>query len=299
MSAPRLPAVSAPRCALRALAVTVLAASLAGCAVLESHGDPEYSLLGGGSDRVNSAGVHQMLGPEFERLDLVRLLAVGQDDSAAQAQAMQTCQAQAARGDEYLNGCLIDLAFSRYHADAARDTPAHRNAIQDRILSASDQRCNVFLTYIQRHQSATDFFLGSLTTLLAGGGAIATGVDTARALAGSAGIVSGVRAEYDQTYFQNQAATIISKGIRLRRDTLLSAIDAKRGSDVGSYTIERAVGDALRYHGACTVMAGLEETDTQLSATAGVEAMARTLQTVVQVQQQAQAVGTADSAAPK
>jgi hypothetical protein len=108
-----------------------------------------------------------------------------------------------------------------------------------------------------------------------------------------------VRAEYDQTYFQNQAATIISKGIRLRRDTLLSAIDAKRGSDVGSYTIERAVGDALRYHGACTVMAGLEETDTQLSATAGVEAMARTLQTVVQVQQQAQAVGTAASAAPK
>jgi hypothetical protein len=59
------------------------------------------------------------------------------------------------------------------------------------------------------------------------------------------------------------------------------------------------VGDALRYHGACTVMAGLEETDTQLSATAGVEAMARALQTVVQVQQQAQAVGTAASAAPK
>ncbi|MCO5975171.1 hypothetical protein [Ideonella oryzae] len=191
------------------------------------------------------------------------------------------------------------MAFSRYHADAVRDTPAHRNAIQDRILSASGQRCNVFLTYIQRHQSATDFMLGSLTALLAGGGAIATGVDTARALAGSAGIVSGIRAEYDQTYFQNQAATIISKGIRLRRDTLLGAIDAKRGSDVGTYTIERAVGDALRYHGACTVMAGLEETDTQLSATAGVEAMARALQTVVQVQQQAQAVGAAASAAPK
>lgn len=234
MSVRSVPAAPTLRGALRILAAASLTAGLSGCALLESHGEPEYSLLGGSSDRVNSAGVHQMLGPEFERLDLVRLLAVGQDESAAQAQAMQTCQAQVTRGDDYLQGCLIDLAFSRYHADAARDTPAHRNAIQDSILSASDQRCNISLTYIQRHQSATDFFLGSLTTLLAGGGAI-----------------------------------------------------------------ERAVGDALRYHGACTVMAGLEETDTQLSATAGVKAMARALQTVAQVQQQAQTVGAAASAAPK
>jgi hypothetical protein len=53
---------------------------------------PEYSLLGGGSDRVNSAGVHQMLGPEFERLDLVRLLP--EAGRAAQAQATQVCQAR-------------------------------------------------------------------------------------------------------------------------------------------------------------------------------------------------------------
>jgi hypothetical protein len=248
--------------------------------------DPEYSTLGGGGDRVNSAGVHQLLGPEFERLDLIQLLGVPQRSVEAQ-QAQQDCKtssdARPSHSEEYRMGCLIDDAFSRYHTDSALDTEARRNSIQDRILSASDQRCNVFLIYIHRHEAATSFWLGSLTTLLAGAGAIATGVDAARTLAGSAGIVSGVRAEYSQSYLENQTTSIISKGISQRRKAIKDEIDARRHDPLTSYTIERAVGDAMRYHGSCSIIAGLEETDTTLSKSAGLDMLAAELQTAAQL----------------
>ncbi len=176
--------------------------------------------------------------------------------------------------DEYV-GCEIDAAFDQFHA-GRRDNPFTRNVIQDRIIAASDQRCNVFLNYIQRHKAATNFGLGSLTSLLAGGGAIATGATAARALAGSAGIASGVRAEYDQNYYYNQTVSIITKGINQRRKVLLDEIDVQRQKyekTVALYTVERAIGDALRYHGACSIMAGLEQTNTSLSLDADLDAM--------------------------
>ncbi len=264
---------------------SMLCALVSGCGIIGSKSDPEYSTLGGGADRVNSAGVHELFGGGFERVDLVQLLVPQglRDDEKAK------CAAVSDITSESYAGCLVDKAFTRYHADdraiapavaassATRDTPMTRNVIQDRIIAASNQRCNVFLNYIQRHQAATNFTLGSLTSLLAGSGAIATGATTARALAGSAGIVSSVRAEYDQTYFYNQTVSIISKGIRQRRKTLLAEIDARRntepGNSVVAYTIERAVSDALVYHGACTIMAGLEETNTSLSLDAGLDDM--------------------------
>jgi len=281
---------------LARLAVPLASGLLAACAVGDNHGDPEYSMLGGGGDRVNSAAAHQMLGPEFERLDLVRLLdPLG--DIPPNARANAACEALTDKGQQFRDGCLIDNAFMQYHAAAARDTPAHRNSIQDRILAASDQRCNVFLAYLQRHQSATNFTLGSVTTVLAGAGAIATGVGVARALAGTAGMVSGVRAEFDQSYFQNQTTSIISKGIRKRRDDIRESIDAQRAKGVADYTVERAIGDALHYHGACSIVAGLEEADTTLSQSAGLDVLRDNLQRAVAIRTLASQVNAAPAAA--
>jgi hypothetical protein len=269
---------------------------MTGCGLFGSKNDPEYSFLGGGADRVNSAGVHEIFGGGFERVDLVSLLVPEGLDEAAKARCARAVNPPRLDSDASA-GCLIDAAFTKFHAAVSltapasaapvasgvlsgiatnRDNPKTRNAIQDRVIAASDQRCNVFLNYIQRHQAATNFGLGSLTSLLAGSGAIVTGATAARVLAGSAGIVTGIRAEYDQNYFYNQTVSVISKGIRQRRKSLLVEIELKRSPEkADSYTVERAVGDALLYHGGCTIAAGLEESNTALSldaATASLKA---------------------------
>ncbi len=276
------------------LLCVLLSLSLQGCSVFQSRGDPEYSVLGGGVDRVSSAGVHQLFGPGFEKVDLVQMLVpegLSEDDT-------RRCDALAAKGSDLNDGCRIDAAFDQYHRGgaasaqgtplASRDNAATRNVIQDRLIAASDQRCNLFLNYIQRHQSATNFSLGALTTFLAGGGAIASGATVARALAGSAGIVSGVRAEYDQNFFYNQTVVIISQGIRAGRKSVLDQIDQRRGTDgatgVAAYTVERAVSDALRYHGTCTIAAGLETSSKTLSLDAGLDEMNNKLQQQIALQ---------------
>lgn len=248
----------------------LLLLSVSGCAWMR---DPEYSMIGGGSDRVNSAGVHQMLDPPFEKIDIVGLL----DPDNATHDDYKKCDAL---NSDSRQSCRVDTAFRIFDEDSGRNTPQRRNNIQDRLLAASDQRCNVYLTYIQRHYSASNFLFGSLTTVLGGAGALVTGAGAARALAGSAGVVSGVRAEYDQSYFYNQTINVISQGIRQRRKDILGEINSEntgRGTsgsrDTTAYTVEAAVRDAIRYHGACSVVAGLEQVSITVNLSAGLDSL--------------------------
>ncbi|MFT4101062.1 MAG: hypothetical protein QM674_08520 [Burkholderiaceae bacterium] len=96
------------------------------------------------------------------------------------------------------------------------------------------------------------------TTILAGAGAIATPATTVRALSGLAGISSGVGAELQQSYFSNLATQVIVPGIDLARADLRTEIASKRGRSISEYTLEAAIADAARYHGACSMNAGLE-----------------------------------------
>lgn len=270
------------------------AALLSGCAAFGP--DPEISTLGGGGHRVNSAGTHQLLDNAFETVDLVQWLAPEGLPDAVERRCRELPGADA----EARAGCRIDAAFELHHAAGpAADNAQRRNTIQDRLLAAADRRCNVYLAYIQRQHAAASFTLGSLTSLLGGAGAIATGASTARALAGSAGILSGVRAEYEQSYFLNQTTNIIAAGIRTRRDTLLGEIDKLRGdaarATIERYTVERAVADAMRYNGACSLLAGLEQTSVTVNAQAGLEAALKAADTVNKYR--AQAAADAASAA--
>lgn len=276
--------------AARCMLLFSLALPLAACNTLGS--DPEFSTLGGGGDRVNSAGVHQMLGPEFEEIDLVRLLAPDGLDGKFIERCGDAAKARSQAEQEAAKSCLIDSAFDAFRRDASRHTPEVRNGIQDRLIAASDQRCNVYLIYIQRHHEQNSFILGSLTSFLGGAGAIATGVTASRALAGSAGITSGVRAEYEQSYYYNQAASIISAGIRKRRAGILNQIDSvrldaasKQPVSVQAYTPERAISDALRYHGACTLLSGLEESNVTVNVQAGLESVRQSVKTSAEIGQ--------------
>ncbi|WP_426994302.1 hypothetical protein [Methylomonas sp. CM2] len=139
-----------------------------------------------------------------------------------------------------------------------------RNAIQNKIIAASNQRCNAYLNYLQISYSDTNFMLGFLTTAAGGAGSIVSGAMAARALSGAAAVLSGTQAEVNQDYFYNQTVNIILTGITDARKSIINEIegDAGRGVDGGTnylaYPIEKAIADAIRYHGACTIAKGVE-----------------------------------------
>lgn len=147
--------------------------------------------------------------------------------------------------------------------------PKERNLIQDRLIAASNQRCNLYKRFIQRIGTQTNFFLGALSTLAGGAGAIVTGADTARILSGVAGGASGLRSEFNETYFRSQAIHLIVKGIKSRRaatrQKILDSRFDKQAVGLEKYSAAMAIGDAITYHGECTIMAGLEEANDKLT----------------------------------
>ena len=130
------------------------------------------------------------------------------------------------------------------------------------------------------------FSLGSLTTLLAGAGAVISHEQTAKELAALAGVSSGTRAEFNSSYFQNITVDVVGKGIDSARSQTLSDIKTKTHSSFIDYTVEEAISDAIQYHAICNVISGLQEASralTKQELDLGVSSLARTYGAVRQV----------------
>lgn len=151
----------------------------------------------------------------------------------------------------------LERAFRAFYTYGPR-LEERRSRLQDRIVAASEQRCNTYKNYLRRVETTQSSWLGSLTTLLGGAGAIATHANTVRAFSGLAGITSGVNAELRQSYFSSLATQVIVPGIDLARSDVRRDMLTKRGEPLSIYTVEAAIAEAARYHGACSMNAGLE-----------------------------------------
>jgi hypothetical protein len=177
-------------------------------------------------------------------------------------------------------GKRIDLAFHAFHSEYDTGTERERrDQVQERLLGISNQMCSRYLSYMQNIHSDGNFVLGSLATLAGAAGAIVTG-GTSQILAGAAGALSGVRAEFNQDYFSNLTVAVITSGINLRRKEIYDEI-VRYGTDRDEkrYPVEAAVKDALFYHGECSLMAGVEKAgdSIKLAQDPGLDAVNRTL----------------------
>ncbi len=157
----------------------------------------------------------------------------------------------------------LRASFKSYHTkydDKAEITQKQkRNQVQERILIASDQRCGEYEKHLMALNARTNFLLGSITTALAGAGAIFTAADTVRALSGSASIFSGIRGEFNADYFADKSAQLITAGFKAKRkDFYKNEILINRNLSTTDYPIERAVKDAVIYHAHCSLNSGLE-----------------------------------------
>lgn len=135
-----------------------------------------------------------------------------------------------------------------------------RNAMQERLLASSEQRCSAFKIGLQRSFSRTNFGLGILTTMAGTAGALVSSVGAARNWAGTAAISSGARAEYNQDFFSNLAAHVVIEGIdKRRRDVYQQIQHAGQAKAYADYPVEAAIKDAMYYHGQCSVAAGFQQ----------------------------------------
>lgn len=214
----------------------------------------------------NTSASHQLL-PEAQ-LEHINLLVLLDPDDKRKSFASTTPQTSALTrtfSSEPAEAESIEFEKALRAFYLYDKVTAQRNRVQDRLLAASDQRCNTYKNYLRRVETTQSSLFGSLTTMLAGAGAIATPATTVRALSGLAGISSGVGAELRQSYFSGLATQVIVPGIDLARDDLRQKIAANRKAEIGDYTVEAAIAEAVRYHGACSMNTGLERSGKAVS----------------------------------
>ena len=148
------------------------------------------------TDKSNAFGANPVIESEsFQKIDLLVLLHPEASESLGQIPKLPAKQIALAKG------------FAKFYEGIGSDEDKgklRRNAIQDRILGASKQRCGHYKNLLKALDARTNTILGIVTTALAGAGAIFTPANTVRALSGTAAIISGSRAEFNENYFANQ-----------------------------------------------------------------------------------------------
>lgn len=131
-------------------------------------------------------------------------------------------------------GTCLDKAlgdFRKFSKDNPTEAAKARNDLQERLIMASNSACREFAQHLNTMQSTSNFFFGTLATGAGAAAAIVSSTVAAKALGGSAGAISGTRAEYNADYFYNQAAPVVTRSIDDRRRTFLAAL---RGYEIPS-----------------------------------------------------------------
>jgi len=243
-----------------------LAVLLSGVAALSACTDPEYNAMISGN-RVNSAGPGQMLSSANEDFSASRLAIMIEEATAPKPteQAMRIAPTNPPDGPDAI--ARLDRALANFAKAAYLPEPANRaleqnrlrdarNTIQDQLLLASNNRCNVYKTYLTRLASHAELGLGGLATALAGAGALVTG-GASQALAGSSAIFSGLNAEFQKDFVGGLMTSVIIPGIDRQRGGLRNDIVDKSCAGVSDYSLALAIAEVVRYHGACSANVGI------------------------------------------
>jgi hypothetical protein len=214
--------------------IIALTLSTSGCAYLQQTGSTDV------------AAPYAILPVSFEDLDLPKILG---------DEPIPSFSTEADKGRR------IDSAIVKFNHHYANDNAAGkraRNQIQDRLIAASIQRCNAFKANLQRGYSRTNFGLGVASTVTGIAGALVPGLQASKNLSGISAAFGGTRAEFNQDFFSNLTTNIIAEGIDALRADYKEKIATKRISDFTEYTMEGALGDAIHYHGLCSMISGLQ-----------------------------------------
>lgn len=235
---------------LAAALALALAAALGGCASM--------------SERNVSKQGPQGLFVKQRNISAVDLLALVSGGTATDASV----------NDEKDYPSALDQALGRL---TGTEREARRNLVLDRLVMASNDLCEEYKTVLKKKQAGANFWYGLAAVVSGAAGAAATGATAAKNLAAVSGVSSGLRAEHNNAYYADLAAQVIVKGINRRRDNILGEIMQARECPERQYSVEMAIADVVTYHGACSLIGGLEQADSAIGGvrvTAGIDALA-------------------------
>jgi hypothetical protein len=206
--------------------------------------------------KLSKYGPQSVLQQPVDEPDLVSLITGGESSFAV---------TQSAPREEFSKA--LDKALLAFYAKAGTDEERRlrRNRIQDRLVLASNEGCEAFKTVLKRKQGERNFEFGTATVLFGAAGAVASSATAAKNLAALAGVSGGVRAEYNRDFFADVAAHVITKGINSRRKEILDGITAGQRGMLAAYSLESAIADIVVYHGACSLVGGLEFAESAIS----------------------------------
>lgn len=251
MNASKTRAISRP---VAVTAFMVAATALTGCAQFRVAGDEGH--VRESDEQVSRVDKHSSF-PAISRVNFeqVNLIEMIDPEEYAKKTYATLWPSNEKRGPQY------DLTLSGFRSRTDLNDEAkrqRRNGVQDKIIAVSTSRCNVFKTFLRRQQADGNFYLGSATTVAGVLGALLPGARDVRHLAGAAGILSGIQAEFNQSYYGNLAAQVIIEGIELRQSQLKEKLYAgARDKSIADYTMEAAIADALVFDGSCSALTGL------------------------------------------
>jgi uncharacterized protein YceK len=237
---------------LRIFLLTACAVIFNGCSSIRQYSMPDEDNLLSGAGAI-AAGVcgnsKSKCTSEFELIDITELL---------KKHKLLDAQGTYADGSEH----STDFVYKR-------------NDMQDSLIAASNQKCGNYIRMITASKAQSKMAWGGLSTILTTAATVTTPLAAKNALTAGGAMSGSLNTLYDEAYFSSLTTGVISAGIAHKRSALLAAIYQSRQEKASAqaYTVHRAIADALEYHGACNVIAGLEAaTTTTTTATAATKA---------------------------
>jgi uncharacterized protein YceK len=139
-----------------------------------------------------------------------------------------------------------------------------RNELQERIIAASNQRCGAYIRMLTSSKAQTKTSWNSLSLLLSGAAAVVTHTTTAQALAAGSTASTGILSTYNEAYYNDLSLSVIADGISKKRDSIMANLKQQKNKSLLDYPVNAAISDALSYHAACNIVAGMEAASTAL-----------------------------------
>lgn len=137
-------------------------------------------------------------------------------------------------------------------------TIQERNDLQHRLMGMATQLCLEFRTKLYGETKRPIYLraAGSLTGVASA--SLIPHDMTAEAVESAADVVGSVAGDLDG-YFRETKMNIALSGVELARTRMFKQIVRSRQEDLATYPVGRAINDAMRYHGVCTLADGLSE----------------------------------------
>lgn len=150
----------------------------------------------------------------------------------------------------------VDAALADFRKKGNGDAGA-RNSIQRYVMMVADRRCEVYKQSVSELDSTFSMGFGALSTVTGVLGGLF--VEASQALSATAGISSGLNAEFNKAFFKNTAVPVIFAGIDKKRADIAAEIQKNSSeADLSKYSLEQALSDAIRYNGACSTTEGMK-----------------------------------------